>query len=248
MPNKRFHASFLSAARSLPSVANSTSAPVADGCPNDVPQISSKFSRFCTEMRIPLRVDRSRIAAHFRIAQFPHWNTSFPQIPDLRLFRAVNPRIAAQRRHRFAVIDSDLYMGHRPADRAGKRDRRNQQTDRHREQESFHRITPFIKALGYRDAHEGRFVVVFNDSSGGLKTKEGGSIAETEPPWTGRDMTDRQSYAAFSSVASTAAEASSLARRAAISASNSAFVGFLTADLAFASAGFFPALEWTGAF
>ena len=78
VPNERFHASFLPAARSLPSVANSTYAPVADGCPNDVPQISRKFSRFCTEIRIPLRVDRSRIAAHFRIAQFPHWNTSFP--------------------------------------------------------------------------------------------------------------------------------------------------------------------------
>ena len=62
-------------------------------------------------------------------------------------------------------------MGHRPADREGKRDRRNQQTERRREQESFHRVPPFIEALGYRDAHEGRFVVIFNDSSGGLRTK-----------------------------------------------------------------------------
>ena len=30
---------------------------------------------------------------------------------------------------------------------------------------------PFIEALGYRDAHEGRFVVIFNDSSGGLRVK-----------------------------------------------------------------------------
>lgn len=164
--------SFLPDARSLPIVTNSTSAPVADRCPNDVPEISRKFSRFCTEIRIPLRVDRSRIAAHFRIAQFPHWNASFPKIPDLRLFRGVNPRIAAQRKHRFAVIDNDLHMGHRPTDRTGERDRRNQQTERRREQESFHRITPFIKALGYRDAHEGRFVVVFNDSSGGLRVKK----------------------------------------------------------------------------
>ena len=182
MPNGRFHASFLPTARSLPIVTNSTSAPVTDGCPNDVPQISSKFSRFCTEIRIPLRVDRSRIAAHFRIAQFPHWNTSFPQIPDLRLFRAVNPRIAAQRKRRFAAMDRNLHMGHCPADRTGEHDCHNQQTERRHEQESFHRITPFIKALGYRDAHEGRFVVIFNDSSGGLRTEKGGSIAGTEPP------------------------------------------------------------------
>lgn len=182
MPNRQLHASFLPVARSLPSVANSASAPVIDGCPNDVPQISCKFSRFRTEIRIQLRVNGSRIAAHFRIAQFPHWNTSFPKIPDLRLFRAVNPRIAAQRKRRFAAIDSDLHMDHRPADRTGEHDCRNQQTERRREQESFHRITPFIKALGYRDAHEGRFVVIFNDSSGGLRAEEGGSIAETEPP------------------------------------------------------------------
>ena len=180
--NRQLHASFLPVASSLPSVANSASAPVIDGCPNDVPQISCKFSRFRTEIRIQLRVNGSRIAAHFRIAQFPHWNTSFPKIPDLRLFRVVNPRIAAQRKHYFAVIDSDLHMGHRPTDRTGERDCRNQQTDRRRERESFHRVPPFLEALGHRDTHEGRSIVIRNDLSVGLRVKKGGSIAGTEPP------------------------------------------------------------------
>ena len=166
------HVSFLPAARSLPSVANSTSAPVADGCPNDVPQISRNFSRFRTEIRIQLRIDRSRIAAHFRIAQFPHWNTSFPKIPDLRLFRAVNPRIAAQRKRRFAVIDSDLHMGHRPTDQISERDRCNQQTERRGEQESFHRVTPFHRSIGIPRRLRRAFLRNFQRlSSGGLRAK-----------------------------------------------------------------------------